>query len=323
MKPLPGNAPESFSGAVGKFTMKASINTSHVKTNDGITLKITISGSGNLKLVDTLFVKLPSDFERYDPKITNNFKNDGAGASGSKTFEYLIIPRHAGNFTIPPIEFTYFDLASKQYKTILSEEFNVKVDKGSESEDVTIVSGLRKEDVKYIGSDIRYIKKNEIKLKQKGSLLFGSWIFWLSYIVALAAFILLYILMREKIKQNANLALVKNKKANKVSKKRLKNAFAFMKQNDKTHFYNEVLKALWGYLSDKLGIPIAELSRDTTLSHLEKHKIEKELTDKVMNLIENCEFAHFAPSSEANQMDKIYADASEIIGELENKIGRI
>lgn len=320
VKQLPGNAPESFSGAIGKFNMTAGINTKRVKTNDGITMKITISGTGNLKLIDTLNMNLPTDFERYDPKISNNFKSTSEGASGSKTFEYLIIPRHSGDFTIPPIEFTWFDLGSKQYKTVSSEEFKIHVDKGSEEENATVVSGMTKEDVKFIGSDIRFIKKNKFELKKTGELFFGSWLFIFSYILSLAIFIALYVVMREKIRQNANLVLVKNKRANKVSRKRLKTAAQFLKQNNKAQFYNEILKALWGYLSDKLSIPVSDLSRDTANGHLQKHHISQELISKVMQLIENCEFAHFAPSSEAFQMDKIYNDASDIIGELENKL---
>ncbi|MBI5219424.1 MAG: protein BatD [Bacteroidia bacterium] len=320
VKPLPGNAPESFSGAVGKFNMTATINTKQVKTNDGINLKITVSGTGNLKLVDTLNIKLPSDFEKYDPKISNNFKNTAEGGSGSKVFEYLIIPRHAGNFTIPPIEFTYFDLGSKQYKTILSDDFKIKVEKGSEEENVSVVSGMTKEDVKYIGSDVRFLKKNPFTLHKKGELLFGSWKFILCYLLALGLFITLYILMRERIRQNANLALVKNKRANKISKRRLKVAAQYLRQNNKTQFYNETLKALWGYMGDKLSIPVADLSRDTAASHLEKHQVETDLISKVMALIENCEYAHFAPSSEAYQMDKIYTEASNIISDLENKL---
>lgn len=320
VKRLPDDAPESFSGAIGKFNMTATMNTKRVKTNDGITLKITISGTGNLKLIDTLNMQLPPDFERYDPKIANNFKSSSEGASGNKVFEYLIIPRHSGDFIIPPIEFTWFDLGSKSYKTVSSDDFKVHVDKGSEDESVSMVSGMTKEDVKYIGSDVRFIKKNKFELKKKGELLFGSWLFILTYIISLALFIALYILMRERIRQNANMVLVKNKRANKVSRKRLKTASQFMKQNNKSQFYNEILKALWGYLSDKLSIPVAGLSRDTVNGHLLKHSIDSELTSKVMLLIENCEFAHFSPSSEAFQMDKIYADASDIIGELENKL---
>ncbi len=320
VKQLPDNAPDGFCGAIGKFNMTANINTKKVKTNDGITLKITISGTGNLKLIDTLNVKLPSDFEKYDPKISNDFKSSTEGASGSKTFEYLIIPRHSGDFTIPPIEFTWFDLGSKQYKNVTSDEFKIHVDKGNDDESATVVSGMTKEDVKFIGSDIRFIKKNKFEVKKKGKLFFGSWLFIFLYILSLAIFIVLYIVMREKIKQNANLVLVKNKKANKISRKRLKTAAQFLKQNDKSQFYNEILKALWGYLSDKLSIPVVDLSRETALGHLQKHQLNPELITNVMQLIENCEFAHFAPSSDAFQMDKIYNEASDIIGELENKL---
>lgn len=320
VKALPGGAPESFSGAVGKFNMTAEMNTNHVKTNDALTLKVSVTGTGNLKLIDTLYINLPTDFEKYDPKISNNFKNAAEGATGSKVFEYLIIPRHAGNFTIPPIEFSYFDLGSQTYKTIRSDEFKIKVDKGSEDDNVNIVSGMTKEDVKFIGSDVRFIKKDKIKLSKKDSLIFGSWLFILSYILSIAIFATIYYLMRERIKQNANLALVKNKRANKVSKKRLKTAAVYLKQNDKANFYNEVLKALWGYIGDKLSIPVADLSRETTAMQLEKHKLDSEIIAQVMTLIENCEFAHFAPPTETNQMDKIYSEAGDIIEKLENKL---
>ncbi len=320
VKPLPANKPEYFKAAVGNFKMQATIDKQDVKANDAITLKVKISGNGNLKLIEPLKIDFPPDFETYDPKIINNLKNTTSGVTGSKTFEYLIIPRHAGNFRIPPIVFSFFAPKTKQYKTITSDEFKIHVEKADEGEATTIITGLSKEDLKFIGSDIHFIKTNNFNLLKKGKHLFGSLMFYLSYLIALIIFFVIFILLRKKIKQNANLMLVKNRRAKKVSKKRLKAALSYLKQKNNEQFYNEVLRAFWGYLSDKLSIPVSELSKDSAANTLKNYNIDNALITQFMNVIDTCEYARYAPLTEASQMDNLYSQAINTIRNLEQKL---
>ena len=324
VKPLPEtNKPSDFSGAVGNFKMQTYLDKKTVAANDAITLKVVISGNGNLKLIDPLKINFPADFDVYDPKITNNIKNSNSGSNGKKIFEYLIIPRHAGDFKISPISFSFFNTKTKKYLTLNSVEYNIHVDKGSEEQSTNIVTGFSKEDVKFIGRDIRFIKTDYFKLHKKNEYLFGSLTFVLNYIIAIMIFVIVMLIRRKHIKENQNISLLRNKKANKVSKKRLKVANSYLKQNKKENFFDEVLKALWGYLSDKLNIPVSELSKDNASSILQQSNVDNELIDKFIDLLNTCEYARFAPTTIDTQMDKIYADASKIISKLEQKIKRI
>ena len=324
VKPLPKlNQPDDFAGAVGDFKMQTSIDKKNAVTNDAVTLKIVISGNGNLKLIDPLKINFPPDFDVYDPKITNNIKNSNVGSTGRKTFEYLIIPRHAGEFKIPPFSFSFFNTKTKRYKTLVSREYNINVKKGNEEQTTNVVTGYSKEDVKYIGSDIRFIKTDNFKLHKKGEYIFGSMFFALTYFIAILIFVVIMLIRRKHIKQNQNISLLKNKKANKISKKRLKVANSYLKQNKKENFFDEVLKALWGYLSDKLNIPVSELSKDNVIAILQQRGVDNDLIDKFIDLLNTCEYARFAPTTIETQMDKIYADASNIISKLEQKIKKI
>ncbi len=320
VKPLPPNKPESFTGAVGSYSMETSVDKQKATTNDAITLKVTITGNGNLKLIDPLDIKFPPDFEIYDPKVNANIHNTSAGASGNKTFEYLMIPRHAGSFTIDPVKFSYFDVKSGQYKTLQSEEYAIEVEKGSGDNEATVISGARKEDIKFIGSDIRYIMTDNINLHRKGKTLFGSLPFYLTYTGSLLAFVVVFILRRKHIKEAANIQLMKTRKARKISRKRLKTAHNFMKQNNKEQFYTEVSKALWGYVSDKLNIPFSELSQENAGETLKRHQVEENTIKRFLNILNNCEYARFAPATEETKMENIYQEASEIIHKLENEL---
>lgn len=317
VKALPANKPESFSSAVGNFKMSAVIDKTDVKTNDAVTLKVKISGNGNVKLVDPPKVDFPPDFETYEPKVATNVKNSISGSAGSKVFEYLLIPRHAGKFRISPLVFSYFDTRLKKYKTISSGEFLINVTKGDESETTNIISGFGKEDVKFIGSDIHYIKKNDFTLARIGTTLFGSLNFYLAYSAGLFIFLVIFVLRRNQIKRNSNVMLVKNRKANKISRKRLKIAYTHLKQNNKEGFYDELLKALWLYLSDKLGISVADLSRDKVMEMLEKYNVDKELIDRFTEITDTCHFARYAPAEGAHQLETAYSDAGNIIGRFE------
>jgi hypothetical protein len=317
---LPANKPESFDGAVGELNFTAALDNNKVKANEAITLKLTVNGSGNLKLINPLKIDFPPDFEAYDPKTSSSIKNTLNGQVGSKSFEYLIIPRFAGTFRLAPIEFSYFDTRSKSYKTIKTKEFIINVEKGEEAENVAVVSGFTKEDVKYIGSDILYIKTSPFLLSKRGEFLFGTMKFWLTYIIAIVLFIAIIIIRREQIKKNANMLRVKNRRAGKLSKKRLKIAKGYLNKQDSNKFYDEVLTAIWGYLSDKLSIPLAELSKDTVFNDDRMHNLEAEIKDELLNVIEQCEFARYAPSAVDTSMEDLYKKTFKLIIKLEQKI---
>lgn len=319
VKPLPAK-PDNFSGGVGEFTLSSSINAKEVKTNDAVTIKLTIKGAGNMKLINTPEVKFPEDFEIYDPKVTNNFDVSRAGLSGTQTIEYLAIPRHAGDFTIPQVEFTYFDLKSQAYKTLKTEEYHLKVAKGKGNADQVIADFTNKENVKVLGQDVRFIKLGDTELLPKGKVFFGTTGYWLGYIIPFIIFVVLVIFLRKQAAENANIAKVKTKKANKVATKRMKLAGKLLAENKKNEFYDEVLKALWGYISDKLSIPVSQLSKDNIEAELMRYGVSDEVTKTFIDALNECEFARYAPGNENEAMDKVYAASVEAISKMENSI---
>jgi len=309
--PLPDGKPASFSGGVGQMKFEATIDKTDVKANDAVTLKITVSGNGNLRFVDAPRINFPPDFEIYDPKISN--KLNPATTSGSKTFEYLIIPRHGGTYKIPSVEFSYFDPQAREYKTLRSDEYTLTVERGEEQSGTTVVSGITREDVKYLGKDIRYIKTGNIRWRQSGENFFGTWKFWLWYLVPLTAFAVMVYLRRKYIRKYSDTATVKNRKASRFAAKRLKQARAFMDKGQKEQFYEELSRALWGYLSDKLNIPVAELSKDTAIAALEQRNVDAALAEAFTGVIDDCEFARYAPAASGSDMNALYRRASDVI----------
>ena len=320
--PLPTGKPASFAGGVGEFDLKSSITTTELKANEAVTLKLEISGVGNMKLVSTPDVDFPQDFETYDPKVDNKFSLTRNGLSGKKVIEYLAIPRHAGTFTIPPVEFSYFDLKTKSYKTLTTEPYELNVAKGEGGSDQVVTSFTNKEDVRLIGQDIRYIKTGDVRLMPKGQFLFGTWLYFLWYIVPLVLLVAVIIIYRKRAIENANVTKVHNKNANKMAVKRLKLAAKLLKEAKQEAFYEEVLKALWGYISDKMNIPVASLSKDNVEQQLQQHGVDKVLSDEFLRILNECEFARYAPSSIVGGMDKVYAAAIEVISKMENSIKR-
>ena len=319
VKPLPAK-PANYSGGVGEFNLTSSINSTEVKTNDAVTLKLVISGTGNMKLIANPEVKFPEDFEIYDPKSENNFRLTNEGLSGNKVIEYLAIPRNPGDYKIPPVEFTYFDVKSKAYKTLKTEEYVLHVEKGEGDATQTIANFTNQEELKVLNEDIRFIKQNHVKLTPRGQFFFGTAGYWLCYIVPLLAFIVLFIAYRKQIAANANVAKVRTRKANKVAVKRLKLAGKLLADNKQDAFYDEVLKALWGYVSDKLSIPMSRLSKDNIEEELRNYGVDGALIQEFIGVLNNGEFARFAPSDANLGMDKIYAQALEIISKMENSI---
>ena len=320
VNPLPAGKPADFSGGVGEFNISSSINNKELKTNDAITIKLVISGTGNLKLISNPEIKFPDDFEVYDPKVDNQVRLTREGLTGNKVIEYLAIPRHAGTYKIPGVSFSYFDIRSKSYKTLKTEEYVINVEKGVGNADQVIANFTNKEDLKVLGEDIRYIKQNEVTLQPKGSFFYGSMTYWLFYIIPALAFIIFFIIYRKQAAENANVAKMRTKKANKVATKRMKLAGKLLSENKKDAFYDEVLKALWGYISDKLNIPVSRLSKDNIEEKLRNHGVNEELVKEFLNALNDCEFARFAPGDENQAMDKVYSSSIEVISKMENSI---
>ena len=259
---LPSGKPEGFSGGVGEFNIKSSLSASEVKANEAVTMRITISGVGNMKLLKTPEVNFPADFEVYDPKVDNNFSVKSNGLSGNKIIEYLVIPRHAGTFTIPSVKFSYFDVKQQQYKILETEPYTLTVAKGKGSDSQVATGYVSKEDLKLLGKDIRFIKNGDTSYFCKENTFFASTAYMLCYLIPLILCIAYIVIYRKKMTENANLTKMRTKKASKVAVKRLKVAKQMMVEKKSNEFYDEILKTLWGYVSDKLSIPVSKLSKD-------------------------------------------------------------
>lgn len=323
VKPLPTGKPASFSGGVGEFTLKSSVSTTELKANEAVTVKLEIAGTGNMKLINTPEVDFPQDFETYDPKIDNQFSLTKNGLSGKKVIEYLAIPRHAGTYTIPPVEFSYFDIKSKSYKTLRSDPYEIHVDKGAGGTEQVMSNFTNKESVKQIGQDIRYIKTGDVTLSPKGDFLFGSLVYYLWYVIPFMLFGAFVFVYRKRAIENANVSKVRTKNANKVAVKRLKVSAKLLKEGKKEAFYDEVLKALWGYISDKLNIPVSQLTKDNVEQELGKYAVDTALTGEFINVLNQCEYARYAPVDQEGGMDKVYATAIDVISKMESNIKRV
>lgn len=320
VKPLPTGKPANFSGGVGEFELSSSVSTTQVKTNDAVTLKIVISGTGNLKLLSDPTIEFPADFEVYDPKVDNKSRLTNEGLSGSKVIEYLVIPRTAGIYKIPSVKFSYFDIKSRSYKTLSTEEYTINVDKGEGNAQQVISNFTNKEDLKVLNEDIRFIKQGNVKLTKKGEFFYGTTNYWMFYIIPAFIFIVFFVIYRKRIAANSNIAHMRTKKANKVAVKRLKLAGKLLSENKKNEFYDEVLKALWGYISDKLNIPLSRLSKDNVEEELQNYGVKEELIQEFIAALNNCEFARFAPGNDNQAMDKVYTASLEVISKMENSI---
>lgn len=320
VSPLPAGKPASYYGGVGEFSISSDISTQELKENEAVTVRLIISGTGNMKLLKTPEVLFPSDFEVYDPKVDNNFKLKTNGLSGNKAIEYLAIPRHAGDYEIPGVEFTYFDTKSKEYKTLTTPSYNLKVNRGSGSTTTVTTGYVNKEDLKLLGEDIRFIDLKDTNLKAKGEYFFGSLNYWLWYIVPTALLLACIIIWRKKAVENANISKVKTKKANKVATKRLKEAKKLMTNNNESAFYDEVLRALWGYTGDKLNIPVVKLSKDNIAVELTNHGVDEKTIQEFTNLLGDCEFARYAPSASNITVADVYDRTVSLMNKMEDAI---
>ena len=322
VKPHPTkDLPENFSGAVGKFTLQSQIDKTEVKANEPISIKLTVTGSGNIELFDLPRIEFPRDFEVFDPETKSDIKVATSGVSGTRVFEYLVIPRNPGNFKIRPIEFSSFDPATGNYSVQRTPEFNINVERGDGTSSVVTYSGtVRQEGIQIIGSDIRHIKLPPYQLRPLGVYFFRSTGYYLALIIPFLLFVVILIIWRKEMKKRRNVELMKNLKATKIARKRLKLAYDFQKQGKENEFYIEISRASWGYLSDKLSIPVSELSMDNVRTRLAAKGLGEETINQFIETLNQTEFARFAPGAKEENMERIYTGALEIITKIEKEL---
>ena len=319
VKELPGNSPESFKGAVGKFKLNAGIDSKEVEQNGSVTVKVDISGQGNIKLLDVPEIKIPVGFEKYDPKTSENIVRKTV-ISGTKKVEYLLVPRIPGEKVIPAVEFSYFDINSKKYVTLKSDDFKINVLKGDNTYS-TPTAGFTKEDVKLLNEDIRFIKISSFNLQLKGTNVILSLWFWLSLILPTILLAVVLLIKKRNDKLSGNVQLLKSQKAQKAAKNRLKSAKKAMDAADNETFYNEISLALFGYLEDKLAIQKSDFTLDKALTELKSRNVSEELSKEVKAISEKCEFARFAPNDGSGKAEHdLYDKTLKVIVELENSI---
>lgn len=316
---LPQGKSADFSGAVGDFSISSEISSTDVKANDAVTVKIVVSGIGNMKLIKTPEVKFPQDFDIYDPQVENKYSLKSGGLSGNKVFEYLAIPRHAGDYTIPAVEFQYFDLKSGAYKTLTTEAYQLHVAKGDGNETQVASGYVSKEDLKYVGQDVRF-RTTSSKLTSADKTFFGSALYWVLAVIPFLTIVLAILLGKKRSSDKADATRMKRKKASGAATRRLKTARKLMQENRKDEFYDELLRALLGYVGDKLSIPVGQLSKDNIESQLRDHNVSDDQIAQFMRLISDCEFARYAPGDDSGRMDRVYEEAAGVIGQMDNTI---
>ena len=314
--PLP-ERPANFSGGVGKFNVSAQLDKTETKANDPISMRIIVSGTGNLKLIKQPVVNLPKDFDKYEPKVTDKSKLTTNGIEGSMVYDLLIVPRHQGKYEIPPVEFTYFDTAENAYKTVKSESFTLDVAKGSGAGAVNDFSG---QDLQELNKDIRYIKTGSTNQHSLNDFFFGSSAYWISLCLLAVVFVSLFVIFRQRAIDNANVTKARGKKANKVATKRLKKASRLMADNKPGEFYDEVLRALWGYVGDKMNIPVEQLSHDNISMRLAERNVDETVISQFIGALDECEFERYAPGDPKGNMNKVYEKAMTAIEKIEGSM---
>ena len=322
VSPLPAGAPASFGGGVGDFSMKVKLSRDSLKAHEAGSLTVEISGSGNLNLIETPKVELPADFEQYDVKTNNSYANGASGMSGKKVFEYPFIPRSEGVFEIPPVEYSYYNISSGKYITLKSDSLALKVLPGDNISQTSgaIISGINKQSVVNLGNDIRYIATSSPKLVKRGSFFIGSIWFFIILLLVVALWFVVDKVLNVRRKLKGDVKRTRNRRANKVAKMRLKQAQNYLKENLHTPFYEELHKALLGYISDKLSIPFAQMQRDTIKDTLLQKGVSEENITEFMNLLDNCEMARYSQDGGAVAMAEQYNKAIETISNLENRL---
>lgn len=309
--PLP-HKPANFSGGVGKFNISAQLNKNELKAGDPLSLRIVVGGIGNLKLIKQPVVNFPKDWDKYDPKVTDKTKLSSNGLEGNMIYDILAVPRNQGHYTIPPVELTYYDTSLNQYKTIKTQSFEIEVAKGDGSR--SSVVDYSKDQPK----DIKDIKKGEAELHSVDNFFFGSVGYLMSLLIPFAAFVALLVIFRKRAIDNADLVKMKGKKANKIATKRLRQANKLMLAGKTNEFYDEVLRALWGYVGDKLNMPAEKLSRENISEKLQSHNVDDNTISKFLSAIDDCEMMRFAPGDPEGNMNKTFESAMTAIMEIEN-----
>lgn len=309
--PLP-HKPANFSGGVGKFNISAQLNKNELKAGDPLSLRIVVGGIGNLKLIKQPVVNFPKDWDKYDPKVTDKTKLTSNGLEGNMIYDILAVPRNQGHYTIPPVELTYYDTSLNQYKTIKTQSFEIEVAKGDGSR--SSVVDYSKDQPK----DIKDIKKGEAELHSVDNFFFGSVGYLMSLLIPFTAFVALLVIFRKRAIDNADLVKMKGKKANKIATKRLRQANKLMLAGKTNEFYDEVLRALWGYVGDKLNMPAEKLSRENISEKLQSHNVDDNTISKFLSAIDDCEMMRFAPGDPEGNMNKTFESAMTAIMEIEN-----
>jgi len=315
---LPAGAPKGFSGAVGKLNMEVDVSTTEIKANEAVNIKIKIAGKGNLPLLNSPEITFPSDFETYDPKINENIKTESSGVSGSKEFDYLVIPRHAGQFKLDPVVFSYFNPSTKKYHTITSNPIEINVLKNDGSTSDNVIYSSNKEDIQMLGEDIRYIHTNNIQFSHSNETFYGSWKFYLLLLIAPVLFILTRIFRNRIRVANSDVIGMKKKKASKIAGKLLASAKQSLATNNKNAFYEDISKALFGYIGNKLNIAVAELNQSNIKEQLTNINVSEQTSNELMDTIELCDMARFAPVSISEQ--EVYDKAEAIINQIEQEV---
>ncbi len=310
--PLP-QRPANFSGGVGQFNITATLDKTEVKSNDPVKLRVVVSGVGNMKLLKQPVVQFPKDFDNYDAKVTDKTKLTTNGLEGSIIYDFLAVPRHQGDFEIPSIEYVYFDTQANQYKTVRTEPFKLHVAKGSGSSSVAYTG---QEDIKQLNSDIHYIKTGTTRQHAVGDFFFGSTEYWVSLIVLFLGFVSLFVIFRQRAIERADVMKQRAGKANKVATKRLKKAAKLMKDGKQGEFYDEVLRALWGYVGDKLSMPVEQLSRENISQQLSGHNVSEDTIQQFLGALDECEYARYAPGDATGNMNKVYDMALTAITQI-------
>ena len=312
--------PKGFTGAVGDFRLSSRIDNTKLVANDALTLTYTISGNGNLELIKMPEVIFPVDFESFDPKITSNIKTKSSGISGKKKFEFLAIPRNGGDFEIKPITLSYFNPSDRKYHSITTENYNIQVEKGDVTSNGISYSSSAQEDIRFIGQDIQHIKSLPMEFREKDVYMFLSNTFYILILIPIFLVIVVVILVRRIEKRKSNVGLLKNRKANKVAKTRLKKAHAYKLSKDDNAFYDEIAQALWGYIIDKFNLKKSELSVENVSGMLKEKGVDDIVIESFTETLNNIEFARFAPGDSSNKMEIIYNESVVAIMQAEKAL---
>ena len=317
VQPLPTPKPDGFSGAVGKFSVSATLTPEQINANDAATLRLVVTGQGNMKLMKAPTIRFPQDFEVYDPKENNKTQNTATGAKGSITYDYVVVPRHGGKYSIPPVEFCYFDPEQERYTTVRTDSFQLAVAKAKGQ---PVAYTREQEDLNVLSNDIRFIRMGELRSEETDDF-FGTTAYWLSYLLLFLAFVAAFLWFRRQQRLNPNSWSVKGKKAGKVASRRLKKASGLMREKDDAAFYDEVMRALLGYAGDKLSLPTGELTKDNVIAKLTSKGVEQGVVDSFIAVLSDCEFARYAPAADRDlTKEKIYQQASDVITRMNASI---